>query len=191
MIGQTSSVYYTNVGPPGLTAMTDAERWIRDLQLQRHPEGGWFREVYRATETIPRRSLPARFAADRSHSTAIYFLLEGSDFSALHRLKQDELWHFYDGGRVTLEMIDSDGDVSTAILGLNVDTGERPMAVVEAGSLFGATAEVDSYGLVGCTVAPGFDFNDFDMPSREQLLDQFPQHSSLIRRLTRERLDGR
>ena len=77
--------------------MTDAERWIRDLQLQRHPEGGWFREVYRASEMIPRRSLPARFRADRSHSTAIYFLLEGSDFSALHRLKQDEVWHFYDG----------------------------------------------------------------------------------------------
>ena len=172
--------------------MTDAERWIRDLQLQRHPEGGWFREVYRASEMIPRRGLPARFTADRSHSTAIYFLLEGSDFSALHRLKQDELWHFYDGERVTLDMIDSDGDVSTAILGLNVDAGEQPMAVVKAGSLFGATAAADSYGLVGCTVAPGFDFNDFDMPSREQLLVQFPQHSNLIRRLTREQLtDGR
>ena len=77
--------------------MTDAEHWIRDLRLQRHPEGGWFREVYRANETIPRRCLPTRFATDRSHATAIYFLLKGEDFSALHRLKQDELWHFYDG----------------------------------------------------------------------------------------------
>ncbi len=165
--------------------MTDAERWIRDLRLQRHPEGGWFREVYRADETIPRRCLPPRFAADRSHSTAIYFLLEGEDFSALHRLKQDELWHFYDGDRLTIHMIDPGGRHNTAMLGRHRDGGQRPMAVVKGGWWFGATAESESYALVGCTVAPGFDFDDFESPRRDQLLDKFPQHATLIRRLTR------
>ena len=165
--------------------MTDAERWIRDLRLQRHPEGGWFREVYRADETIPRRCLPPRFEADRSHSTAIYFLLEGEDFSALHRLKQDELWHFYDGDRLTIHMIDPGGRHNTAMLGRHCDGGQRPMAVVKGGWWFGATAEPESYALVGCTVAPGFDFDDFESPRRDQLLDKFPQHATLIRRLTR------
>ena len=165
--------------------MTDAERWIQDLRLERHPEGGWFREIYRANETIPGRCLPRRFSADRSHSTAIYFLLEGEDFSALHRLQQDELWHFYDGEQLTIHMIDPDGRHHTAMLGRESRSGQRPMAVVKGGWWFGATAEPQSYALVGCTVAPGFDFDDFELPARDQLLHRFPQHSTLIRRLTR------
>jgi len=166
--------------------MYDAGHWIDALKLERHPEGGWFREVYRAAETIPQQSLPERFDGDRCFSTAIYFLLNGTDFSALHRIKQDELWHFYDGTSLTVHMIDPSGDDSTVTLGRNVEEGENLLAVVKAGWLFGATVDdVSSYALVGCTVAPGFDFTDFEMPNREQLVGQYPEHRGVIERLTR------
>ncbi len=166
--------------------MNDAEGWIHALQLKRHPEGGWFREVYRAEETIFQKSLPNRFTGDRSFCTAIYFLLNERDFSALHSLKQDELWHFYAGSPLTIHVIDPEGNYSAVKLGRNITTGEEMMAVVKAGWLFGATAnDPRSYALVGCTVAPGFDFADFEMPGRIELLEQYPQHGQIIERLTR------
>jgi len=166
--------------------MNSAEEWIEALQLQRHPEGGWFREVYRANEVIPHAALPNRFSGDRSFSTAIYFLLNKTDFSALHRIQQDELWHFYDGAALTVHMIDHAGSYSTVTLGRNVQAGEALMAVISAGWLFGATVtDQGSYALAGCTVAPGFDFADFEMPGREQLLAEYPQHEHLVEKLTR------
>ena len=170
--------------------MNDSKQWIRALQLRRHPEGGWFREVYRSEETIPHESLPSRFSGDRSFSTAIYFLLEGAEFSAFHRIRQDELWHFYEGASLTIHRIDPDGNYSAIRLGRNTQAGESLVVVVQAGQLFGATVDVDpgascSYSLVGCTVAPGFEFADFEMPSRRELLEQYPQHRQLIEQLTR------
>lgn len=166
--------------------MNNAKQWIQALQLRPHPEGGWFREVYRAEETIPRSCLPSRFTGDRCFCTAIYFLLEGTDFSALHRIKQDELWHFYAGASLTIHRIDPSGDYSTVQLGRSVQAGEEPLAVVEAGWLFGATVnEPRSYALVGCTVAPGFDFADFEMPGRDQLLAQHAEQRDVIVKLTR------
>lgn len=166
--------------------MNDAERWIEALQLRPHPEGGWFREFYRAPETIPQQSLPGRFGGDRHFSTAIYFLLKRSEFSALHRIKQDELWHFYDGTSLKIHIIDPAGRYSVKTLGRNIESGEGLVAVVKAGSLFGAmVADPDSFALVGCTVAPGFDFADFELPDREQILNQYPQHHDIINKLTR------
>ena len=162
-----------------------AQRWIEQLQLSPHPEGGWYREVYRASETIARSSLPDRFTGDRSHSTAIYFLLRGDDYSALHAIKQDEVWHFYDGAGLTIHAIDPQGHYASLTLGRALDRNEAPMAVVKAGWLFGATVKPDTYALVGCTVAPGFDFDDFEMPSRMALLERYPQHRELIERLAR------
>ena len=124
--------------------MTNAKRWIEALRLSRHPEGGWFREVYRSNETIPHRSLPARFAGDRPFSTAIYFLLEATEVSVLHRIQQDEVWHFYDGGRLTIHNFDTEGSYSKGTLGRNVDDGDRLMFIVQAGALFGATVETSS-----------------------------------------------
>ena len=165
--------------------MNSAEQWIQFLQLREHPEGGWFREVYRAEETIPHQSLPSRFSGDRRFSTAIYFLLNKKEFSAFHRIKQDELWHFYDGAPLIIHVIDHVGNYSTFKLGKDFQAGEVLLAIVKAGSLFGATlSDTQSYGLVGCTVAPGFDFDDFDMPSRTQLLEQYPQHQNIIEKLT-------
>jgi hypothetical protein len=166
--------------------VTCAQAWIERLQLRRHPEGGWFRETYRSDEILSRAALPPRFGGDRAFSTAIYFLLEGEDFSALHRIRQDEIFHFYDGSALTLHMIDPGGNYATVKLGRDLAAGESPQAIVAAGSLFGATVnDPRSYALVGCTVAPGFDFADFSMPSREELCRQLPQHRQIVERLTR------
>ena len=167
--------------------MNNANRWIEALQMQQHPEGGWYREVYRSTEAILHRCLPARFNGDRAFSTAIYYMLNKTDFSAFHRIEQDELWHFYDGTSLTIHIIDAAGDYSTVKLGRDLALDEKPVAIVEAGSLFGATVnDTESYALVGCTVAPGFSFDDFEMPDREQLLDRYPQHRNIIEKLSQE-----
>jgi predicted cupin superfamily sugar epimerase len=166
--------------------MTPARLWIERLQLRRHPEGGYFRETYRAQEAVARAHLPARFTGDRALSTAIYFLLEADDFSALHTLKQDEGWHFYEGSSLLIHVIDAGGRHSEVRLGRDISRGEEPQAVVRAGWVFGAVvAEPNTYALVGCTAAPGFDFADFAMPSREELCRRHPQHAALIERLTR------
>jgi predicted cupin superfamily sugar epimerase len=166
--------------------MSGAREWIDGLQLRRHPEGGWFRETYRSGELLAAAALPPRFGGDRALATAIYFLLEGDDFSALHRLKADEVWHHYDGTGVTLHIFDAGGNYSTVTLGRELRAGQLPQAVVRAGCLFGATvSDPRSFALVGCTLAPGFDFADFAMPGRDDLCRLYPRHRSLIERLTR------
>ncbi len=166
--------------------MTGAQAWIDRLELQQHPEGGWYRETYRSDETVSRDALPLRFSGDRAFSTAIYFVLDGEEFSALHRIEQDEVFHFYDGGGLTLHSIDPDGRYTAVKLGRNLAAGELPQAVVKAGCVFGATVtQPGSFALVGCTVAPGFDFADFALPGRDELSRQFPEHRPLIERLTR------
>jgi predicted cupin superfamily sugar epimerase len=166
--------------------MPDARYWIDRLQLKRHPEGGWFRETYRSSEKLARESLPERFNGDRSFATAIYYLLESNDFSALHRIHQDEGWHFYEGSPLTLHRIDPGGTYTNLTLGRNLDKGEEPQAVVLSGWWFAATVEQpNAYSLVGCTVAPGFDFADFELADREALRLLYPRHGGLIDRLTR------
>jgi predicted cupin superfamily sugar epimerase len=167
--------------------VTSAKLWIERLQLRPHPEGGYFCETYRAAEMIAHAALPERFRGDRAFSTAIYFLLDQHDFSALHRIRQDELWHFYDGSSLTIHLIGRDGRYSCIHLGREIADAAVPQAVVPAGCLFGATVDdPSSYTLVGCTVAPGFAFDDFEMPTRGQLLELYPQHRHLIERLTRQ-----
>lgn len=162
------------------------DEWVRCLELEPHPEGGWYREVYRASEVIPHAALPGRFGGDRAFSTSIYYLLGPGDFSALHRIEQDEVWHWYDGGRLLVEVIHPDGTRDTHRLGRDVAAGDRPMAVVPAGSWFGACVDgAGHFALAGCTVAPGFDFDDFHMPKRDYLIRKFPEHRELIERFTR------
>ncbi len=162
----------------------DAAYWIKQLGLIRHPEGGWFVETYRSMESVSGNALPDRFFGDRSFCTAIYFLLEQGDFSALHRIKSDELWHFYAGGRLNIEVISPAGLYEQKILGSDPANGESFQVAVPAGSWFGAKA-VDGFALVGCTVAPGFDFTDFELGRSQDLSRQFPQNDELIRRMTR------
>ena len=160
--------------------------WIEDLGLQKHPEGGYFREMYRSGETIARDALPDRFPGARAFSTAILFLLEGREFSALHRIRSDECWHFYAGASLTLHIIGTDGTYAPVGLGRDIENGEAFQVVVGAGYWFGATVnDPESYALVGCTVAPGFDFEDFEMGGRKDLVKRYPEHRSIIERLTR------
>jgi predicted cupin superfamily sugar epimerase len=167
--------------------MRPADFWIKKYNLMPHPEGGFYAETYRATESIPKAALPDRFSGDRSYSTGIYFLLESDNFSAFHRIQSDEMWHFYAGNPLEIFVINPvNGDLQVIRLGSDPDRDESFQAVVPAGSWFGSRpASGSEYCLVGCTVAPGFDFLDFEMAERESLLRDFPQHASLILELTR------
>jgi uncharacterized protein len=155
--------------------MADAQYWIDQLKLKPHPEGGFFRESYRSSVVIPEPALPATFRGPRTASTAIYFLLAGEDFSALHRLAADEVWHFYAGSRLLVHTIDPNGNYKVSRLGQDAQADEQFQCVVPGGYWFGSCLEwPDTYALVGCTVAPGFDFTDFEMARRADLLRQYP-----------------
>jgi predicted cupin superfamily sugar epimerase len=164
----------------------DAEFWIDKLQLTPHVEGGAFREVYRSELVIPRHSLPLLFQGDRSASTHVYFLLHNGQFSAFHRIAADEVWHFYTGDPLLVYEFTHSGRLVTHRLGGDPDKEDGLVAVVRAGNWFGSTlADGGDYALVGCTVAPGFDFADFELADRGALVRQYPEHSQLIERLTR------
>ncbi len=166
--------------------MTTAAQWIETLQLQRHPEGGWYRETYRSPERIPADALPDRFGGARSFATAIYFLLEGGDFSAMHRIRSDELWFFHAGSPLVITAIAPDGTLSRQTIGCDPAGSAFPQALVPAGSWFGARLlDPASYALVSCTVAPGFDFADFELAHRYDLLALYPHHDAVIAELTR------
>jgi len=158
---------------------------IKRLELIRHPEGGWFRETYRSSEMIPDQALPERFSGNRVFSTAIYFLLEAGDMSVLHRIKSDEVWHFYAGSALLIHCLFPDGSYQELRLGADQAAGEQFQVVVPAGCWFGAEPAEEGFALVGCTVAPGFDFSDFEMAKREELCELYPQHAELITRMTR------
>ena len=161
-----------------------AQHYIEHLQLLPHPEGGYYKESYRSPGSIPGSCLPG-FAGDRSFSTAIYFLLEQGDFSAFHRIKSDECWHFYEGGTLLIHVLQNGGYACNK-LGKEISKGEVLQFVVPAGAWFASEpADGISFALVGCTVAPAFDFGDFEMAKKESLVQEFPEHTSLINRLCR------
>ena len=163
----------------------DVNDWINHLDLEGHPEGGYYRETYRSDAVIPADALPDRFDGPRNAAALIYFLLPGSQVSALHRIRQDETWHFYDGAPLTLHKIAPDGTYSTCTLGPDGTAEHNLQTVVPAGTWFGATVnDPDRYALVGCTTAPAFDFADFELADRADLQDAYPEHSELIARLT-------
>lgn len=166
--------------------MKQAGYWIEKMNLLPHPEGGFYAETYRSSENIAHNALPGRFSADRVFSTGIYFLLEETNFSAFHRIRSDEMWHFYAGGALEIFVIYPEtGNLEIIKLGSNPDNGETFQAVVPAGTWFGSRpATGSSYSLVGCTVAPGFDFEDFEMAEKTSMLKIFPQHEMIITQLT-------
>ena len=164
----------------------DAAYWIEKLALEAHPEGGYYQQTYKADLILAKESLPPEFTGARAASTAIYFLLEGENFSAFHRLRSDEVWHFYVGATLLVHVIDEAGEYSEILLGSDPDAGEVLQAVVKAGCWFASRVkDGKSFALVGCTVAPGFDFEDFEMAKREDLVREYPQHRGVIERLTR------
>jgi uncharacterized protein len=163
-----------------------ASYWIEKLQMQAHPEGGYFKETYRSKGIIAQTALPAHFSGDRNYATGIYFLLQGDDFSAFHKIQSDEMWHFYAGTGLEIVSIDSQGNLTTYLLGNDGEQGQSFQALIPAGVWFGSRVITQtSYALVGCTVAPGFDFQDFELAKRAELIAQFPQHANIIEELTR------
>lgn len=159
--------------------MNTAAYWIDKLELEKHPEGGYYKEVYRSELSIDASIINQ--SGERSVCTSIYFLLASDEFSAFHRIKSDEIWHFYSGSSLTIHMIDQQGGYEKALLGLD----HLPQFVVPANVWFGATVnKANSYALVGCTVSPGFDFLDFELANKENLSNQFPEHKEVINKLS-------
>ncbi len=160
--------------------------YISNLQLKPHPEGGYYREVYRSEEFINSEYLPQRFNSNRNFSTSIYFLLDGEQRSNFHRLKSDEIWHFYDGSSIIIFVINENGNLFKYFLGENLSKGETFQVVVKQNCWFAAELkEKNSFGLVGCTVSPGFDYKDFELADRNFLIKQFPQHEEIIKKFTK------
>ena len=158
------------------------EQIIEKLGLEPHPEGGYYKEIYRSEGLIKNDSLPSNMEGERNYATGIYFLLPSGKFSAFHRIKQDETWHYYKGSAICLHVISPEGEYTTQIVGNDILNGEQPQYVVKAGDWFAATVvEEDSYSLVGCTVAPGFDFADFELAERESLSAMFPGLANQIK----------
>ncbi|MEM9341048.1 MAG: cupin domain-containing protein [Bacteroidota bacterium] len=156
------------------------------LALSPHPEGGFYKETYRSKETIDENCLPPAYTGSRDFATSIYFLLTSDSFSAFHKISQDEVWHFYEGSPVELHIISLDGKHKKQIIGPNISEGEVYQLVVPQNNWFASKVmEPESYSLVGCTAAPGFDFADFTMAERNELTDQFPHHEKIITAFTR------
>jgi predicted cupin superfamily sugar epimerase len=164
-----------------------AKTLIDEYQLLPHPEGGWYKETYRSKATIISSDLSPEQSGDRSFSTAIYFLLEQGNFSAFHRIKSDECWHFYAGETLVIHMINESGVLTTVRLGSDSRNGEVYQFVVPANTWFASIPSTTAiFSFVGCTVSPGFDFIDFELAKASNLIDQFPQHRDLIISLTRQ-----
>ena len=167
--------------------MNTAYDWIQLLEMTPHPDGGYYKETYRSTDTIDQVGLSARYDGPRPAGTGIYYLLSEEAVNYLHRLKSDEMWHFYAGDPLLLHLFQPMGEVQQIRLGADPEKGEVFQAVVERDCWFGASlVRSEGYALVGCTVAPGFDFADLEMADPETLVDQFPEHTNLILRLTKK-----
>ncbi len=159
---------------------------ISKLDLTPHPEGGFFKETYRSEGFIKRDSLSEVYSGERNYSTCIYFVITSESFSAWHKIHQEEFWHFYLGSSITIHLISPEGEYSTVVLGNDIVNGEVPQYVVKGEWWFAVTVNKEkNYALTGCTVAPGFDFDDFILPSRKELIDIFPHLSKEITQLTR------
>jgi uncharacterized protein len=167
--------------------MITAENLIKLLGLKSHPEGGYYRETYRSDEKIGKRALPERYTGTRSYGTAIYYLLTPETFSAIHRIKSDELYHFYLGDPVELVQLLPDGSGCAVTLGNDIASGAQLQTVVSRGTWQGARlAKGGRYALLGTTVAPGFEFADFEVGHSSDLLHSYPSFSDVIIALTRD-----
>jgi uncharacterized protein len=157
----------------------ESEIFIEKLKLRPHPEGGYFSELYRSQKSF------ASNGVTRPLSTSIYFLLKSDQVSKFHQLTSDEIWYYHSGSTVTVYMIDSLGIVKEEVLGCNINKGEHPQILIEAGTIFGAIVnELNSYTLMGCSVTPGFDFRDFKLFKKDELVSSYPQHKAIIEKLT-------
>jgi predicted cupin superfamily sugar epimerase len=167
-------------------AMPIADEIIRLLNLKPHPsEGGLFTETYRSEEAIAKDALPVRYRADRCLATAVYYMLTPESFSAMHRLKSDEIFHFYLGDPVTMLQLRPDGSSEIIALGRDIQRREKLQVVVKRGLWQGMYLnEGGEFALLGATVSPGFEYDDFELGVRDKLVKQYPLQREMITRLT-------
>jgi hypothetical protein len=166
--------------------MSITNQLIQKYNLEPHSEGGWYKQTYKSNEEIGADALPERFGASRAFSTAIYFLLEKGNFSAFHRIKSDECWHFYAGEPLFIYIIEQTGELKIISLGSNHEKGQSFQYVVPADCWFASCpAPGSEYCFVGCTVSPGFEFEDFELADATELSVMYPQHKSIIIELCR------
>ena len=166
----------------------DARQIIERLGLTPHPEeGGWFLETHRTDESLPREVLPGRYDGPRAFGTAIYYLLTPDTYSHMHRLRSDEIFHFYAGGPCEMLQLHPDGSGETLVLGNDIMAGQRPQIVVPRDSWQGLRLLPGSpFALMGCTVAPGFEYADYTHGDRAELVTSHPEFRDRIIRLTAE-----
>ncbi|MFN5442915.1 MAG: cupin domain-containing protein [Crocinitomicaceae bacterium] len=150
---------------------------IKQLDMQPHPEGGYYKETY--------RSMDLCLNGTRSLKTVIYFLLRSEDVSHFHRIKSDEMWYYHAGSPLIVHSIDEQGNYKEQKVGINFLDGEIPQYLVPKNTIFGSSVlEKNSYSLVSCSVSPGFEFEDFELFKQSELLNQYPSHSEIITKLT-------
>lgn len=163
-----------------------ASEVIESLGLKPLPvEGGFYRETYRSDEMILSNTLPERYNINKCFCTAIYYLLTPETFSLLHRLPTDEIYHFYLGDPVVMLLLYPEGGSEIRILGPNIGKGEQVQVIVPKGTWQGLfLSENGRFGLMGTTMAPGFDFSDFEAGNRQALIEKYPERKDLIIKLT-------
>ncbi|GGA39075.1 cupin domain-containing protein [Psychrobacillus lasiicapitis] len=161
----------------------DADYYIQHLGLEAHPEGGYYKSTFASEKTYD------AFGKTRKQYTSIYFLLGEGDVSHFHRLKSDELWYFHGGSSLIVHVINEEGDYVEHKLGLDIANGESPQVLVPRNSIFGSSVvATGKFSLVGCMVSPGFDFEDFELFTQSELLEKYPQHELIIRKMAYEKL---
>jgi len=165
--------------------MMNAEKWIKYLDLKPHPEGGFYREMHRANSIIPNDIPGSEFKGGRNYYTSIYFLLKDDQVSHFHRICSDEIWTFHIGEPLEIHLIEKSGLHRILKLGLSIENDEIPQHMVPANNWFGACLQnPGSFALVSCIVSPGFDFEDFELANRKQLILEYPDLEQIIRKLT-------
>ncbi len=163
-----------------------ANYFIEKLKMTSHPEGGFYSRSFVSDITLNPFSAGSTQNKERKLWTSIYFLLKEGEVSNFHRLTADEMWYFHSGNSLSISIIDKDGNLSTKKLGLDIENGEMPQVLVPKGAIFGSAMNNEGFSLVGCMVSPGFEFEDFKLFTRKELLDEYPQHESIIKKLTRK-----
>lgn len=159
----------------------DPQYYISKLGLEPHPEGGYFKRTFESQEQITDQELTVDFEGKRMLYTSIYFLLTSNDVSHFHRLQSDELWYYHAGSPLSVHMIDENGEYTEHKLGLDLENGEVPQVLVPKNTIFGSSVQDrETFSLVGCMVSPGFEYQDFELFTQEELLLKYPEHKEII-----------
>jgi uncharacterized protein len=169
--------------------LSKLDYWVSKLGMSPHPEGGYYKETFKSEEHVSDNELSVNYEGKRKLYTSIYFLLTSDDVSHFHRLKSDELWYYHGGSSLSIHVIDENGKYQEIKLGMNLDAGEVPQFLVKKNSIFGSSvSEKETCSLVGCMVSPGFEFQDFELFTQEELLRKYPQHKEIILKLAYQQL---